>query len=86
MGFQDVIDMISAEVLKLELNSLTLKNEQGSKEFIVNIDTGEINNLISPKEYVDEESFINKLQRRLPLMKRTSENKEKLEEDDFYYY
>lgn len=71
---------------KIELESLSFM-EDGHEEYVVKVDENLINPLISETEYISNiKGFLDKLKKRLPLLRKSSEEKKNITKDDFIYY
>ena len=72
-----------------EINGLYFLDKDENRNSLVRINLQDfeyINELISPTEYEDKMSFLFKLKNRIPLLKKSSEKKDKFEPEDFIEY
>jgi len=90
MGLEELELKVKKLEMLSQLNSMIITDEQGNRRPLLKMNENDI-------EYVDEEvsideysedkvAFINKILQKIPLVKKGSEKKSKLEEKDFIQY
>lgn len=86
MKLQETIDELLFIAEEYELNNLHFV-ENGKIEFLVNTKKDWINPIISETEYNNNlGGFIDKLKKRIPLLREGKEDVKSLTKDDFIYY
>lgn len=73
----------------LQLNNLVVTEKDGSSYKLVTLSENNIESIadtVSSTEYIHLGSFLKKISAGIPLLRKGSENKEELEEEDFVYY